>query len=320
DNRSVWIQELALPPSARLELQRFLRWNEQPENRFYHYHYYRDNCSTRVRDALDRVLGGRIEARTDTVPTGTTYRFHTQRLTANDPLVFTGLLLALGEGVDQPISAWEEMFLPLKLREQVRKVTIPGPGGAPVALVRSERTLYQSTAEPPPDSPPDWMGRYLLLGMLIGAMVVVLGSYAKRNRAARFGFGVLVGGWGLLAGLLGLVLAGLWGLTDHEMAYANENLFQVNPLALALCLLLPGALRGSSLALRGAAGTALALLALSVIGALVKLLPGFDQANGEIIVLALPIHAGVAAAVVRRYAVSAPAEGLRALRRIRETR
>ena len=59
-NRSVWVQELEMPPARRLELQRFLEWNERPENRFYHYDYYRDNCSTRVRDALDRALGGRI--------------------------------------------------------------------------------------------------------------------------------------------------------------------------------------------------------------------------------------------------------------------
>ena len=31
-----------------------------------------------------------------------------------------------GEGVDRPISAWEEMFLPLKLREHVRRVTRAG--------------------------------------------------------------------------------------------------------------------------------------------------------------------------------------------------
>ena len=63
-NRSVWLQQLDLPPAARLELQRFLEWNARPENRFYHYDYYKDNCSTRVRDALDRVIGGRIQAAT----------------------------------------------------------------------------------------------------------------------------------------------------------------------------------------------------------------------------------------------------------------
>ena len=63
-NRSVWVQELEIPPGARRELQQFLEWNELPENRFYHYDYYRDNCSTRVRDALDRALGGAIRAAT----------------------------------------------------------------------------------------------------------------------------------------------------------------------------------------------------------------------------------------------------------------
>src|SRR4029453_11507821 len=113
---SVCVKRLNLPPPARLQLREFLRWNEQPENRFYHYDYYRDNCSTRVRDALDRALGGRIHEYATTRPTDKTYRFHTRRLTANDPLVYTGLLIGLGQPVDRPISAWEEMFLPLALR------------------------------------------------------------------------------------------------------------------------------------------------------------------------------------------------------------
>src|SRR4029453_13964476 len=100
---SVCVKRLNLPPPARLQLREFLRWNAEPEHRFYHYDYYRDNCSTRVRDALDRVLGGVLHAQTDTVATGTTYRFHTQRLTANDALINTGLLVALGPGVDRPI-------------------------------------------------------------------------------------------------------------------------------------------------------------------------------------------------------------------------
>ena len=80
---------------ARQELARSCG-GRAPENRYYHYDYYRDNCSTRVRDALDRALGGVIRTPTDAMPRRTTYRFHTQRLTANDPLMFTGLLLALG--------------------------------------------------------------------------------------------------------------------------------------------------------------------------------------------------------------------------------
>jgi hypothetical protein len=297
DNRSVWLQELNLPPRARLELREFLRWNERPENRFYHYDYYDDNCSTRVRDAIDRVIGGAIRARTDTVPTGKTYRFHTQRLTANDPPIFTGLLLALGPGVDRPISAWEEMFLPLALRDHIRGVTIPGPGGGPMPLVAGERTLFESTATPPPDAPPLWLRWYLLLGGAVGAVVFALGRTARRSRAGRLMFGTVSVLWGVVAGLGGIVLAGLWAFTDHAMAYRNENLLQVNPLVLGLAILVPMGLAGSARGERWARGLALALVALSVLGLVLQVLPELNQVNGPVIALALPIHLGFALAL-----------------------
>jgi len=299
-NRSVYLQELNLPPAARLELQRFLRWNQEPAHRFYHYDYYRDNCSTRVRDALDRVLGGAIRAQTDRMPAGTTYRFHTQRLTANDPLIFTGLLLALGQGVDRPISKWEEMFLPMEMRDHLRGVTVPGPAGRPVPLVVSERTLYESTAPPPPPAPPRWLARYLFLGVILGGAAAWLGGVARRESSGRVAFGLVAGGWALLSGIGGVVLAGLWSLTDHVMAYRNENLFQINPLALALAVVLPFAIRGTSRAGWVAEVLALVVAGLSLLGLALKVLPGFDQSNVQVIALALPAHLGVAAGLWRR--------------------
>jgi Domain of unknown function (DUF4105) len=298
-NRSVYLQELNIPPAGRRELQRFLRWNQQPAHRFYHYDYYRDNCSTRVRDALDRVLGGAIRAQTDSVAAGTTYRFHTQRLTSNDPLIFTGLLLALGQGVDRPISEWEEMFLPMEMREHLRGVTVPGADGRLLPLVASERTLFESSAVPPPPVPPRWLARYLFLGVLLGCAAAWLGGVARRDGPARVAFGLVAGGWELLAGVAGMVLAGLWAFTDHAMAYRNENLFQVNPLALGLALVLPFALRGWPSAGRLAGALAMAAAGLSVLGLALKVLPGFDQANVQVIALALPVHLGVAAGLRR---------------------
>jgi hypothetical protein len=301
DNRSVWVQQLNLPPAARLQLREFLRWNEQPEHRFYHYDYYQDNCSTRVRDALDRVLGGAIKAQTEGLPTGTTYRFHTQRLTTNDPPIFTGLLLALGPGVDRPISAWEEMFLPMALREHARRVVLAGPGGSTVPLVAGERTLFESTAPQPPDAPPSWLPWYLALGAVVGSLVALLGAAAgdHQPRWARAGIGLVSILWGLVGGLGGVVLTVLWGFTDHVMAYRNENLFQLSPLLLGLAVLVPLGLAGVHRAARWARLLALVLASLSLAGFILQALPGLDQVNGPIIALVLPIHLGMATGLLR---------------------
>jgi uncharacterized protein DUF4105 len=292
-NRSVWVQELEVAPAARLQLQQFLEWNEQPEHRFYHYDYYRDNCSTRVRDALDRALGGRIRELTAGMPTGRTYRFHTLRLTTNDPPIYTSLLVALGHPVDRPISAWEEMFLPLAMREHLRKITVLGPGGAEVPLVRSEQTLFESTEPVPPAEPPFWLPYYLIAGVAIGGAAFELGRRARSSRFARTGFILVVWVWALLAGIAGLILAGLWGLTDHAAAYKNENVLQADLLVLGLLWLVPGLASGSHRTARSALRLAGIVAGFSLLGLLLKLFPPFYQVDGSVIALALPIHAGV---------------------------
>jgi hypothetical protein len=286
DNRSVWVQELNLSPAQRAALRDFLVWNERPEHRYYRYDYYRDNCSTRVRDALDRVLNGRFRARTDTVATGTTYRFHTKRLTASDLPLVTGLHVALGEPVDRPISAWEAMFVPLEVQEWARRMTVVDSFGAERPLVRTERTLFTSSVPEPPARPPARLPGYLATGGVLGGLLA-----AGRRRVL---LGWLGTSWALVAGTAGLILTFLWAFTDHEAAYRNENLFQASVLLLPLVWLLPAAVMGRKWARRPALMLAMLAAASSILGVLVQILPGFDQQNGEVLALAVPINLGLA--------------------------
>ena len=286
DDRSVWVQVLDLTPKQRLELVEFLRWNEQPENRFYRYHYYYDNCSTRVRDALDRVLGGSIRSATDTVASGATYRSHTRRLTENDVFVYTGINIGLSRPTDRPISEWEEMFLPLALRERVRDITVTDDSGRVRPLVVSEETLYLSTGQAPPDAPPTWWPRYLAVGLIIGGLLAFTGRRRHESRGARTVFVIVAMLWGLVAGIAGMALAYLWLLTAHITSYANENLLQFFPLSLALVALVPLTVHRPAL-WAAARRVAIAVAALSAVGLLLKLVPG-SQVNAEIIAFALP--------------------------------
>ncbi|HEY5776454.1 MAG TPA: DUF4105 domain-containing protein, partial [Xanthomonadales bacterium] len=55
-NRSIRAQKLNLKPLQYQRLRDYLLNEVQPENRNYRYDYYLNNCSTRIRDALDIAL------------------------------------------------------------------------------------------------------------------------------------------------------------------------------------------------------------------------------------------------------------------------
>jgi hypothetical protein len=299
-NRSVWVQELDLTPPERLALKQFLEWNVLPENRFYHYDYYYDNCSTRVRDALDRVIGGAIKTQTEGLPSGTTFRSETRRLTESSLPVYIGIELGLGRPTDRPISEYEETFLPMALRDHLRQVTLRDSAGATRPLVKAEETLFRSTDQPPPAQPPTWWPWFLLAGLITGGLLLVSGRALAGSHAARWCFGIVAGGWTLLAGLGGLMLAALWALTNHTATYANENLLQLCPLALVLFFLLPRVLRRPLEAQSIAVRVALVMVLASLAGLVTKLIPGVSQMNWEIIAFALPVNVGLAWGVRRR--------------------
>lgn len=298
-NRSVWAQELNLTPAQRADLRDFLEWNALPENRTYRYDYFYDNCSTRVRDAIDGALGGRIRALTEERGSGATFRDYTRALTIEDPPLYAGLMLGLGPAVDHEVSLWEEMFLPLKLAELARRLTVPDGMGGLAPLVVNEYAIYLADRPTPAPTPSSRTPLAALAGLVFGGLIVLTARAWHRSRAARVGFGVLAGGWSLLAGLLGLVLLGLWTLTAHTAAYRNENLFFVTPLLLPLAVLLP-LLRGRSAAWnRATLVLSWAVAVLSIIGFVLQILPAFTQVNGEIIAFALPVNLAIAYSVWR---------------------
>ncbi|HUG28644.1 MAG TPA: DUF4105 domain-containing protein [Gemmatimonadales bacterium] len=294
--RTVSLQELTLTPSQRLQLLEFLRWNADEAHRYYQYHFYNDNCSTRIRDALDAVLGGAIRARTETLVTPWSYRDQTTRLNEHNPLLYFGLTTLLAGTTDRKITAWEEMFLPSGLERYIRDVRVPGERGQLVSLVASEQTLAVGGDYPVPGQPSRWWPGFLLVGLALGTALAATGR--SRHRTWGRAFLPLAAAYLLLAGLLGLTMALLWSVTSHEVAWRNENLWQFNLASLALLAILPSARRGNERLSAAAWLLALAIVGCSLFGIALKVFPAFDQANWDVIALALPANVGLALGVV----------------------
>ena len=292
-NRSILAQELNLSPAQRLKLQQFVQWNALPQNKFYRYDYYRDNCSTRLRDALDHALGGQLQTATVSRMTPGTYRWHTQRLMTGDLPLYTGITLALGHPADKPISMWQEMFLPVRMANDFRTVTVADSTGNQIPLVKSETAIFTAGRPPEPSTAPGYLWLFVAVGLLYAAILVLLVRGAESgNRLALFGATALATVWTIVAGVGGLALLFAWVFTKHYFMGRNENLLHFDPLSIALVVLVPLSiytLRGVSRALKLAGFIAL----LSLFGFVAQGIPLFDQKNGEVVALALPINLAV---------------------------
>ena len=285
--RSITRQTLALDPAQAQALRDFLLWNLRPENAGYNYDYYADNCTTRVRDALDRALGGVIKAQLAGRPGGMTYRQQTDRLMSAQPWLMLIMDLGLGPYADQPLDAWHEAFLPAVLQRELRHVHVSNPQGQQQALVTAEETLSPNRLIPPPATAPDLRAPLAIAGLLLAIALLLARRYWPTGFAA---LGTL---YLVAAGMVGLVLLGLWTLTTHHSAWANANLLPFNPLAFVLLRSLWRARHGFT-ASRLASSVMLLQLLAALAAIALHLLPGTVQQNQPWLLFALPVWLALA--------------------------
>lgn len=290
-NRSVVVQELALTRDERRTLASALEENALPENREYDYDYYRDNCSTRVRDAIDRVIGGAIRRQTQGAGR-LTFREHTLRLTADGFWVYFGLDLALGPLTDRPTTRWDETFIPDELRGSLGRVTITRQGRTE-PLVRSEATLVSADRPPERLRPPNRVPGFALAGLLIGAVFAALGRAGPNHRLARWGFSISTALLGLVLGLLGCVFLYFWGFTKHWSAFQNVNVLVSTPWSLALVTTAAGVIRRRPASVLRSHRLIIASCISAILALLIAMLPNFGQDNTRVAALFTPIWVGV---------------------------
>jgi hypothetical protein len=286
ENRDISVQELRLSPEAERVLRDRLDENARPENRAYKYDYFLDNCSTRVRDALQGVIAGSSFQENARAPARMTLRQHALRMTAEPLWFYVALDLVLGPEVDRAIDRWTEMFLPAELARGL--AATPG-------VVVGETVLFEANRPPSREAPPPWGRWFFLTGAALGAAFAALGWAAARSRWARVPLGGLIAIWGLLVGFVGCFLLYAWVFTDHVVAHRNQNILLCAPWALAFVVFGIGVALGRPGALRKLFALAAAATVAALLACLLKVGVVRHQDNGALIAFFLPAWAGIAA-------------------------
>lgn len=232
EGRSIFEQTLNLTFPQRQLLFQNLMVNYQPENRFYRYDFFWDNCATRVRDIINKSLHDSLRFDTSAYSLKLSFRQLIDPYISQMKWIDLGIDLALGSVSDRIARPQEYMFLPDYILDLFRNTYLQGDEHAGKKLTSEMRTLYE--APPKVRSTSSSPGPEVVLWIMFGLIALLTIFDLYRKKRTRWVDVVMF----TLVGLLGWFLTFLWVGTDHRALNRNLNLVWAIPLFFPASLLL----------------------------------------------------------------------------------
>lgn len=220
EDRTMWRQDLRLTAEQARAIEARLLHDIRPENRFYIYDHFADNCTTRLRDIIDAHTGGALREGSGSRFPLTFRQMGRQGLAELPPLIAFGDF-AVGRALDEPITLWQAMFHPFVLRDHVEHVF-----AAPAQL------LYERRGPPIPDDGPTNRGWALFFGLLLALPLLASKLTGRFERGA-------VAIVSVPLALLGLVIWTAAIISTIPGLRWNEALFLYVPFDVVLPFLAP---------------------------------------------------------------------------------
>lgn len=221
--RGVTEQVLNLSCAEKDKLVAALFENAKEENKYYRYDFTYDNCTTRLRDILEKIKGQSFATQHILPADKKTFRdlIHDYLEKANQPWSQLGIDILLGSPLDKKISNREAMFLPDYLLKGFDSTSINNK-----PLVYAKREVLPMETSQTDDSFPS---PTIVLGVCF--ILIFLLSVLFRNKDTVF-FRFFDFMFFFLLGALGFLLLFMWFGTNHPMCKDNYNLLWALPLHL----------------------------------------------------------------------------------------
>ena len=213
EDRSVKILKLPLDRAAKQGVIDFLNYNSISENRTYLYHYYYDNCATRIRDIVNRATDGDFRAWAEGIDTKMSFRDLSTWYMRRSNLISFTLNFLQSSVIDKDVSLYEACFLP-------------------DVLMCALETYYNLESEVIYEGAPEQTGEsHLVISSLMTGLIfaVLLYSFWHVNRKA---YALVSSVFYLYLAVISSVLLFMMLFTNHDVTFGNENIIFVNPLIL----------------------------------------------------------------------------------------
>lgn len=224
EHRSVVQEKLNLSLQQKQRLVELVDFKLQPKEKYFWYNFFYKNCSTIPRDLLNEVLNDQIAHAAHAWPAKEKLRPQVQRSLNEWPIVGFFSELMMNSETDHEISAWVEMYHPLRLREYLLRLPQFNDDATPIPntqLLSDTRQMVQGGDYP--SSSVNLFHWFFAIGLSVLCLCLVLRF--KFVKASNFLLRFFSVTWGLLAGSIGLILFLGWVISDYSCLHHNVNLW-----------------------------------------------------------------------------------------------
>ncbi len=224
--REIYEQVLNLTLEEKQTFADFLYNNYLPENREYKYHYFFDNCATKLPEITTKVLRGTVTYDLSFAQDGKTIRELMNMENGEHYWGKLGINVCLGSQIDKKAAPYTYLFKPYNVRYAFENAKLQR-GDSLVNLVKESNSVYMPEDVVPYNEGP-WRPK-----VVFGVIFILCGfsAYLELKRGKRRKW--LDTTFFFLIGSAGWLLSFLWLGTEHMSQY-NWNLVWALPFHLPL--------------------------------------------------------------------------------------
>ncbi len=223
--QALYEQQLKLTNKEKWLLMSNLSENYKPENRYYRYDFFHDNCATRIRDIIEKSVDGKLMYDSSYVTKPITFRQLIRPNYITVPWLNYGIDLVFGTATDEVATVTGYMFLPEHLMNIYNNTNVVRDDTI-TPLSEKPRELFPSIIKF--EKPSFWHSPLLIFTLIF---LLVLGLTIvdfKRRRCSRWIDFPLF----FVVSLLGSLILFLMTASLHEELWCNYNILWANPLAI----------------------------------------------------------------------------------------
>lgn len=213
-NRTIKEQVLNLTQDQKQKIYDYLLVNYEPENQYYLYDFFYDNCATKIRDVLVKSLDEEIVFNTPKNFEPKTFRTLIQEKLKWNSWGSLGIDLALGSVIDKKASPEEHMFLPDYIHSFFGAATFKNGK----KLVKNDSVIYTKMAVKQKSN--FLTSPVFAFSILAFSILLITFRDYKNTRQTKWLDVVLF----ITTGVIGIVILLLWFATDHSATAFNYNL------------------------------------------------------------------------------------------------